>query len=192
MRYRVTGNYYTNELYHHGIKGQKWGIQNGPPYPLDDPNLPGKKLYKIDGYSKNGVKVSMVQKPTSKMTAFIAKVFPSRKEQIMNDSFFDIVVDDQRVGQMFLFKESNDSLNVNWISIDNTNRGKGYAQASMKAVVDFAKKQGFKQMTLEVPGDSPDAKHIYEKLGFRDDGSSYDEDNVWGGLTNMKLVFDKH
>lgn len=22
------------ELYHHGIQGQKWGIQNGPPYPL--------------------------------------------------------------------------------------------------------------------------------------------------------------
>lgn len=25
----------TNELYHHGIKGQKWGKRNGPPYPLD-------------------------------------------------------------------------------------------------------------------------------------------------------------
>ena len=24
-----------NELYHHGIKGQQWGVQNGPPYPLD-------------------------------------------------------------------------------------------------------------------------------------------------------------
>ena len=23
-------------LYHHGIKGQKWGKRNGPPYPLDD------------------------------------------------------------------------------------------------------------------------------------------------------------
>lgn len=23
-----------NELYHHGIKGQKWGKKNGPPYPL--------------------------------------------------------------------------------------------------------------------------------------------------------------
>lgn len=23
-----------NELYHHGIKGQKWGSKNGPPYPL--------------------------------------------------------------------------------------------------------------------------------------------------------------
>jgi len=22
------------EMYHHGIKGQKWGVQNGPPYPL--------------------------------------------------------------------------------------------------------------------------------------------------------------
>jgi hypothetical protein len=24
-----------DELYHHGIKGQKWGERNGPPYPLD-------------------------------------------------------------------------------------------------------------------------------------------------------------
>lgn len=25
---------YSNDLYHHGIKGQKWGVRNGPPYPL--------------------------------------------------------------------------------------------------------------------------------------------------------------
>lgn len=24
-----------NDLSHHGIKGQKWGVRNGPPYPLD-------------------------------------------------------------------------------------------------------------------------------------------------------------
>lgn len=24
-----------DELYHHGIKNQKWGVKNGPPYPLD-------------------------------------------------------------------------------------------------------------------------------------------------------------
>lgn len=25
---------FREELYHHGILGQKWGVQNGPPYPL--------------------------------------------------------------------------------------------------------------------------------------------------------------
>lgn len=26
----------SSELRHHGIKGQKWGVQNGPPYPLNE------------------------------------------------------------------------------------------------------------------------------------------------------------
>ena len=27
--------YDTNEIYHHGVNGMKWGKRNGPPYPLD-------------------------------------------------------------------------------------------------------------------------------------------------------------
>lgn len=38
----------TDSLYHHGVKGQKWGIKNGPPYPIEK------------GYSK-----SLVDKPSS-------------------------------------------------------------------------------------------------------------------------------
>lgn len=43
-----------------------------------------------------------------------------------------------------------------------------------------------KQLTLEVPGISPDARHIYEKQGFEVVGQISDEDDVWGGLTSMK------
>lgn len=42
------------ELYHHGVKGQHWGIQNGPPYPISrsgltrDQKLSAKNLKKAE------------------------------------------------------------------------------------------------------------------------------------------------
>ena len=35
-----------NELYHHGILGQRWGHRNGPPYPLGSSVSTGKRLKK--------------------------------------------------------------------------------------------------------------------------------------------------
>lgn len=35
-----------NELYHHGILGQRWGHRNGPPYPLSRSVSTGKSLKK--------------------------------------------------------------------------------------------------------------------------------------------------
>ena len=43
-----------NELRHHGIKGQKWGVRNGPPYPLKE--------------SKKSQKEKKLQKTLSKTT----------------------------------------------------------------------------------------------------------------------------
>lgn len=41
-----------NELYHHGIMGQKWGVKNGPPYPLGGGDYTSiEKYYK---YKKHG------------------------------------------------------------------------------------------------------------------------------------------
>ena len=33
-----------NELYHHGVKGMKWGVRNGPPYPLNNTSKRSKKV----------------------------------------------------------------------------------------------------------------------------------------------------
>lgn len=48
-----------NELYHHGILGQKWGIHNGPPYPLSYQFSEKPPKYKTDNgdyvYSKGSI-----------------------------------------------------------------------------------------------------------------------------------------
>lgn len=38
-------------LQHHGIKGQKWGVRNGPPYPIEDKTLhKGMKLRSVSAW----------------------------------------------------------------------------------------------------------------------------------------------
>ena len=46
----------SDELYHHGVKGQKWGEKNGPPYPLDRSKSDGHKLLTKPSGSPQGKK----------------------------------------------------------------------------------------------------------------------------------------
>lgn len=48
---------YDDFLAHHGIKGQKWGVRNGPPYPLDSSISTGKRLKNVGSVSKKKAKV---------------------------------------------------------------------------------------------------------------------------------------
>lgn len=50
-------------------------------------------------------------------------------------------------------------------------RGKGYQQETIKLLLDYAKKEGFNDITLTT--NTPDAAHIYEKLGFKKISSKY-------------------
>ena len=56
----------------------------------------------------------------------------------------------------------------------------------MSGVEKYARDNGLKQITLEVPGISPDARHVYEKQGFVAEGRISSSDDVWGGLVKMR------
>lgn len=91
--------------------------------------------------------------------------------------------------QLYSFPDKKE-LNIVWIEIQKEYNGKGYSQSVLETVIKMAKEKGFKKITLEVPGKSPNARHIYEKLGFKvaDNKILGDEDDYWGGLTKMELI----
>ena len=190
------------ELYHHGIKGQRWGVRR---YQNPDGTLTaeGKRRYfnsSLDERSewktkaKNGDILSLTQEKHNSFQKLIAKGIPAANKNMMNTKIMKIKVNDKTVGDIQLFQESRDSVNVVWLGVNSKERGKGYGTTALKEALKECKKLGYKQFTLEVPGNSPDARHIYEKLGFKVTGevTSADEDLVWDGLTAMKLDLTKY
>lgn len=139
--------------------------------------------------TKNGETITLKEHPDSIVAKFLGKYLKSVAENIEKTAMFDIKDSNgKKVGDITLYKESEDSINVVWVSTKKSSRGKGYGTAVMETAIQIAKDTGAKQVTLEVPGISLDAKHIYEKLGFvATKDQDIDEDDVWGGLTRMKL-----
>ena len=68
--YISTPDFYKDYISHHGVTGQKWGVRNGPPYPIKDINKVSIKVYdtarnKVDKISKDVIDAA--KKSGSKM-----------------------------------------------------------------------------------------------------------------------------
>ena len=191
----------TNELYHHGIKGQKWGVRRfqNSDGSYTKAGLERRKTFNeslnerqvLQTKNRDGTLITLDQMKKPALAKLIARGSSKVNEQMLNTKFFKIVVNNKRVGELELYQESKDSINGSWLGIKNKYRGNGYATASLLAAIDECKKRGYKEMTLEVPGNSPDARHIYEKIGFVAGEQISDEDDIWGGLTKMRLDLTK-
>ena len=65
--WKLRGRLGYNVLAHHGIKGQKWGVRNGPPYPLDKSqdaelqNAVGERIIKVNHVELFGVPNTITQ-----------------------------------------------------------------------------------------------------------------------------------
>lgn len=61
-----------NTLAHHGVKGQKWGVKNGPPYPIDRSkesglkNAKGQSIIEVDHIELDGPPYGITQATNSK------------------------------------------------------------------------------------------------------------------------------
>jgi len=182
-----------NELLaHYGIKGMKWGVRR------DQSSTPREPLKSLgpDSVSRktaSGETITLQKIPPNKLNNFLGRTSKRYREGYSKRAELKILDSrGKKIGEASVQKKNNEELYLNWLGINKSARGKGYATAVMKAGRDFGKQEGFKKMILEVPGNSPDAKHIYEKLGFKVTG----QDNgpgteMWGGLTNMEYSFDK-
>lgn len=172
-----------NELYHHGVKGMKWGIRR---YQNSDGTLTakGKKKYSESNryITKNGETVDII---TSKSRVFKEKIPDANgvfKTKVSEETVHTMYANGKKVAIAYLDIYGNDT-NLNWISTKSKQQGKGYAQTMMDHVIKYSKdRNGSLTMSLEVPDDDLNALHIYEKYGFKNDGKRWDD----YGLTGMK------
>lgn len=180
-------------LEHFGVKGMKWGVRKERAanlQPLISPDKP------IERTTKNGDKFTLTQNPPNKLNKALAAVSKSYATKFGNSAYLDIKDSSGKtVGTAnFWHKEDQpDTVYLNWITVDKSARGKGYASAVLKAAEDHSRAAGKKRMVLEVPGNAPDARHIYEKMGFvvtHEATKKERSDPVWGGLTHMEKKLD--
>ena len=192
--------YYEQYLAHHGILGQRWGVRR---YQNPDGSLTaaGRKRYAgllnthMEGHikfkAKNGDEIELKRIYPSIVARTLSKINPNIKKEMQKSSDFSINVNGKKIGDVELYQTNKKELNGVWLGINKEYRGKGYATSVLNNVLDYAKEAGNKKFTLEVPGNSPDARHIYEKAGLKAI-KKISSDDIWGGLTAMEIRFDDH
>lgn len=98
-----------------------------------------------------------------------------------NDVYpFAIYNDDEPVGFMMLDEDLEERCIVVWrIMFPEENAGKGYGTESLKLIAKLAKESGkYDFMIIQCALDNERAKHVYEKVGFRDTGEIEDGENI--------------
>jgi RimJ/RimL family protein N-acetyltransferase len=173
---------------HFGVKGMKWGVRKD----RSSQKAPLKSLGPDSVVRKtaSGEEVRLSKIPPSRFQNFMGRRSKKFRESYADQAYLTIHDGSgKKIGEAQVAKKSKDELNLVWLGINKSARGQGYATAVMKAGAEFGRQEGFKKLTLEVPKNSPDARHIYEKLGFKvvkePTAKEMEDDIVFGGLTEM-------
>ena len=175
-------------IQHFGVNGMKWGVRKNESSSAKDRRLKNKEIV-LQKTLKGGGEVIVTKTPPLKVLQKLGGVIPKLGQHLDDYANFSIRDKEGRPVGDASFYRMGDHLSLDWIGIGSKHRGQGYATAAFGAAVQYAKDNGIKRVTLEVPGASPDAQHIYEKFGFKKTGQLTYND-MWGGLTSMELLIE--
>lgn len=181
-----------DELQHFGTLGMKWGHHKAKV----KAELKGLGPDSVTKTTKYGEKVTISKNPPGGIHNVLGLMSAKYRTHYNEMAYLTIKdANGKSVGNASVWKKGKDELYLNWLGINTSARGKGYASAVMQAATEYGKAEGLTKLTLEVPGKSPDARHIYEKLGFtatkEPSAREAKADTVWGGLTSMEYDFSK-
>ena len=85
-------------------------------------------------------------------------------------SYYIAEIDDQVIGYMGLIWILDEGHITN-VAVDAKHQGKGYGRALMTHVANLGFKRSLTSMTLEVRASNARAIHLYESLGFINEGT---------------------
>lgn len=100
---------------------------------------------------------------------------------------FAIYNDDAVVGFMLLEEDMEEDELILWrVMIAPEHENRGHGTAAVKLLIRLAEESGrYKKLTLDCAHGNVNARHIYDKLGFRPTGA------LSHGAVEMRLVFEE-
>ena len=176
-------------LKHFGVKGMRWGVRKQR---KSTPELSGYIKEPIVRKTKNGDEFTLSPNSPSKLHRGLARISKSYRENYKKSSNLTIKdKDGKKIGSADFWLKGKDDIYLNWITIEKSARGRGYATEILKAAAEHGQTTGRKRLVLEVPGNAPDARHIYENMGFKATRELAPKGSaLWDGLTEMEYRFD--
>jgi ribosomal protein S18 acetylase RimI-like enzyme len=153
-------------LAHHGVLGMHWGIRKTyTDYQTKVQNAtPGAIVTKVT--TKNGETISVEKEKPGPLMLAVKKLTHAN----LPNGLSSMVIKNssgKKVGSFQVWREKNNSVRGEWLSINKKDQGRGYSKAALNALLISAKKdKTIDTVRLQVPSDALPAKHIYSELGF--------------------------